>query len=138
MRGVAGCAHCAGADEDRLWKGKLFRVVLVRDTGFAGWCRVVWHEHVAELTDLPAEQRQMAFDAVVAVELALRSELAPAKINIASLATAMPHLHFHVIPRFRDDPTFPEPVWLPAIRQSSRELPAGFSDNMRLRLADAL
>jgi diadenosine tetraphosphate (Ap4A) HIT family hydrolase len=70
----------------------MFRVVLVRDAGFPGWWRVVWHEHVAELTDLPADERQAAFDAVVAVELALRSELAPHKINIASLGTAIPHL----------------------------------------------
>lgn len=138
MRRVAGCAHCAGAGEDRLWEGDKFRVVLVRDSGFAGWCRVVWHEHVAELTDLPVDERQIVFNAVVAVELALRSELAPAKINIASLGTAMPHLHFHMIPRFSDDPTFPEPVWLPPVRQSSRELPVGFDDNMRRGLADAL
>jgi diadenosine tetraphosphate (Ap4A) HIT family hydrolase len=76
--------------------------------------------------------------AVIAVELALRSELAPSKINIASLGTAMPHLHFHLIPRFSDDPTFPEPVWLPPVRQSSREIPAGFHDKMRRRLSKAL
>jgi diadenosine tetraphosphate (Ap4A) HIT family hydrolase len=135
MTPVDGCAHCLGANEDRLWSGPLFRIVLVHGSGFDGWCRVIWNEHVAEITDLPAAQRQELFGAIVAVEEALRAELSPDKINIASLATGMPHLHVHVIPRFRDDPTFPEPVWLPPLREASRSLPPGFSDSMRRRLA---
>ena len=135
MTPVEGCTHCLGKGEDRLWTGPLFRVVLVHNSGFEGWCRVIWHEHVAEISDLPAEQRQALFEAVVAVEVALRVELLPDKINIASLATGMPHLHVHVIPRFRDDPAFPEPVWLPPVRETGRSLPAGFADNLRRRLA---
>jgi diadenosine tetraphosphate (Ap4A) HIT family hydrolase len=138
MDAVEGCAHCAGLNEDRLWAGELFRIVLVHGTGFEGWCRVIWHEHVAELTNLAAQQREAVLKAVVGVEEALRSELNPAKINIASLATGMPHLHFHIIPRFADDPTFPEPVWLPPVRSSVRQLPTGFSARMRERLAGLL
>ena len=138
MTAVEGCAHCLAKGEDRLWEGPLFRIVLVHDTGFDGWCRIIWHEHVAEITDLPAGQRQSLFNAVVAVELALRAELAPDKINIASLATGMPHLHVHVIPRFRGDPTFPDPVWLPPVRESARSLPANFAAAMRRRLSEAM
>lgn len=53
MRTVATCNHCRGEGEDRLWEGPLFRVVLVHDAGFPGWCRVIWNTHVAELSDLP-------------------------------------------------------------------------------------
>ena len=35
----------------------------------------------------------------------------PDKINLASLGNMVPHLHWHVIPRFRDDRHFPEPIW---------------------------
>ncbi len=107
MQKVVGCAHCAGVNEDRLWEGDLFRIVLVHNSGFEGWCRVVLHEHVAELTDLDVDQRQAVLAAVIALEEALRAELQPTKMNIAALATGMPHLHFHLIPRFSDDPTFP-------------------------------
>ncbi|SHE82464.1 Diadenosine tetraphosphate (Ap4A) hydrolase [Kaistia soli DSM 19436] len=132
------CAHCRGINEDRLWAGDLYRVVLVHETGFEGWGRVIWNAHVAEITDLPSPQQSMALQAVLALERALRAELTPDKINIASLATGMPHLHVHVIPRFRDDPTFPEPVWLPAQRSSARTLPAGFAERMRRRLTEEL
>lgn len=134
MGPVPGCAHCRAENEDRLWMGPLFRVVLVHESGFVGWCQVIWHDHVAELTDLSAQEQRALFDAAIAVEEGLRAELAPDKINLASLATGMPHLHVHVIPRFRDDPTFPEPVWLPPTRSSNRPLPAGFAENMRQRL----
>jgi diadenosine tetraphosphate (Ap4A) HIT family hydrolase len=48
---------------------------------------------------------------VYAVEDALRAILLPHKINLASLGNQVPHLHWHVIPRFEDDPHFPQPVW---------------------------
>lgn len=134
MAAVDGCPHCAGKGEDRLWYGNLFRIVLVHDDGFPGWCRLVWHEHVAEVTDLPADHRGLLFAAVMAIEQALRAELEPDKINIASLATAMPHLHVHVIPRFRDDATYPEPVWLQPVRRPTRVLPESFASRMRARL----
>ncbi|WP_454854481.1 HIT family protein [Rhizobium binxianense] len=133
-----GCTHCEAKGEDRLWWGPAFRVVLVHDTGFEGWCRVIWHEHVSELTDLADGDRRAVWEAVEVLEEALRAELSPFKINIASLGTGAPHLHFHVIPRFEDDPTFPDPVWLRPSRKSARMLPGGFHDRMKRHLAERL
>ena len=48
---------------------------------------------------------------VYAVEQVLRDHLQPAKINLASFGNVVPHLHWHVIPRFADDPHFPQPSW---------------------------
>ena len=135
---LEGCAHCAGAGEDRLWEDARQRIVLVHGTGFEGWCRVIWNTHVSELTDLASDDRKAVLNAVIALEVALRAELSPWKINIAALGTGAPHLHFHVIPRFKDDPTFPDPVWLQPRRQSERRLPDGFAERMRDRLAAAL
>jgi diadenosine tetraphosphate (Ap4A) HIT family hydrolase len=130
-----GCPHCAGVGEDRLWEGATHRVVLVHQDGFPGWCRVIWNTHVGEYTDLSEGERARFMHTVALVEEALRAELKPAKINLASLGTAMPHLHMHIIPRFPDDPTFPDPVWLPPVRATNRALPPQFSDTMRARLA---
>ena len=48
---------------------------------------------------------------VWAVEAVLRQALEPAKINLASLGNQVPHLHWHIIPRFSDDAHFPDAVW---------------------------
>ena len=138
MTSRAVCNHCRGDGEDRLWEAPLFRIVLVHDAGFPGWCRVIWNSHVAELSDLQPTERQQLLDAVVAVEIVLREELSPRKINIASLGTAAPHLHVHIVPRFEDDPTFPEPVWNPPVRSNSRKLTNQFRERVRSALAKRL
>jgi diadenosine tetraphosphate (Ap4A) HIT family hydrolase len=56
---------------------------------------------------------------VYRVELALREVLKPAKVNVASLGNVVPHLHWHVIPRFTDDAHFPSPVWAAPARQTA-------------------
>jgi diadenosine tetraphosphate (Ap4A) HIT family hydrolase len=35
---------------------------------------------------------------------------------VASLGNVVPHLHWHVIPRYADDAHFPAPVWATAVR----------------------
>jgi diadenosine tetraphosphate (Ap4A) HIT family hydrolase len=41
----------------------------------------------------------------------VRNIFEPQKVNVASLGNVVPHLHWHVIPRFVDDAHFPAPVW---------------------------
>lgn len=50
-------------------------------------------------------------DVVLATERAVRRVVQPDKINLASFGNVVPHLHWHVIPRWRDDSHFPESIW---------------------------
>lgn len=93
-----------------------YRVVLVDDANYPGFCRVIWNEHVKEVTDLPASDRAHLMDAVWRVEAAVREVMQPDKINLACLGNMTPHLHWHVIPRYADDAQFPAPVWSEARR----------------------
>ena len=45
------------------------------------------------------------------VEAAVREIVQPDKINLASLGNVVPHLHWHVIPRWQDDVNFPDVIW---------------------------
>jgi diadenosine tetraphosphate (Ap4A) HIT family hydrolase len=93
-------------------------VIFVDDANYPGFCRVIWNDHVKEMSDLNPAERALLNDAVYRVELALREVMAPAKVNLASLGNVVPHLHWHVIPRFADDAQFPNPVWASAVRQT--------------------
>lgn len=106
------CPLCR-ADESRevLWRAARYRIVAVQEKSWAGYCRVIWQTHVSEMTDLLPDERQELIQAVWAVERVLRVVLRPDKINLASLGNQVPHLHWHVIPRFRDDSHFPDPIW---------------------------
>ncbi len=113
---VAGCPLCEGPGGRLVLQTPRWRLIHASEPGFPAFYRVVWNEHVAEFSDLPAQDRAECLDAVVAVEEALRRRLAPAKVNLATLGNVVPHLHWHVIARFADDSHFPGPVWAPAQR----------------------
>jgi diadenosine tetraphosphate (Ap4A) HIT family hydrolase len=88
-----------------------FRVVHVDEPGLPAYYRLIWNDHVAELTDLPMPMRTECLQAVMAMEELLRDFLAPLKINLASLGNQVPHLHWHVIARFDWDSHYPDAVW---------------------------
>lgn len=100
-----------------------FRVIRVAEgeeaLRFPAFYRLIWNDHVAEFSDLTVTDRHACMDAVTEVECALRSLLAPAKINLASLGNVVPHLHWHVIARFEVDSHFPAPVWAAPLREAA-------------------
>jgi diadenosine tetraphosphate (Ap4A) HIT family hydrolase len=118
------CPLCATPGGALLWRDDRLRVVRVEEPDYPGFCRVIWNAHVKEMTDLPTADRGHLMGVVFVVEAALRSLLCPAKINLASLGNVTPHLHWHVIPRWRDDAHFPGPIWGERLREgSARSLP---------------
>jgi diadenosine tetraphosphate (Ap4A) HIT family hydrolase len=76
---------------------------------------------------------------VFAVEQVLRELLQPEKINLASLGNQVPHLHWHVIPRFGDDAHFPDPIWAARKREARPHaiLPGVLAERLRERLVTA-
>jgi len=108
---VPGCPLCDGAGGALVFQGSAFRLIRADEAGFPAFYRLVWNEHVAEFSDLSRSQRAVCAEGLATVELALRSVLAPTKVNLAALGNLVPHLHWHLIARFADDSHFPSPVW---------------------------
>lgn len=113
----ADCEFCNSAGGAVLWQNDLCRVVRVDEPDYPGFCRVILDRHAREMTDLAREERDGLMSVVYAVESAVRETMEPDKMNLASLGNMTPHLHWHVIPRFRDDRHFPTPVWAVAQRE---------------------
>jgi diadenosine tetraphosphate (Ap4A) HIT family hydrolase len=107
-----------------LWQDDFCRVVRADEPDYPGFLRVILNAHVREMTDLPAGDQQALMRVVCAAEAALREVMAPDKVNLASLGNVVPHLHWHVIPRFADDPHFPNPVWGKRKRETPHAAPA--------------
>ncbi len=105
------CELCQTDGGELLYRTEQWRVVLIDDANYPGFCRVIWNEHVGELTDLTPLELQALMQTVCKVETVLREVLRPHKINLASLGNMVPHLHWHLIPRFVDDVHFPQPIW---------------------------
>jgi diadenosine tetraphosphate (Ap4A) HIT family hydrolase len=117
---MSDCPLCADDGGLLLHRDALYRVVRVTDTpAHPVFYRVIVNSHVAEMSELPREQRIALMEAVNTVETVLRRELRPAKINLASLGNVVPHLHWHVIARFEGDAQWPAPIWAPAQREGA-------------------
>ncbi len=117
---MASCPLCQPVTETVLWQDTRCRVILVSDPDYPGFCRVVWREHVKEMTDLTETDRAHFMSVVFAAERVLRDSLKPDKINLASLGNQVPHLHWHVIPRYAGDAHFPDPVWAARKRDTGK------------------
>lgn len=105
------CELCATPGGTVLWQDARCRVIHVEEPGYPGFCRVIWNTHIREMSDLGTADREHCLHVVFAVERVLRAAMHPDKINLASLGNMVAHLHWHVIPRFVDDPHFPQPIW---------------------------
>ena len=128
------CALCDAPGGTVLWQDDFCRVVLADEPDYPGFLRVILNAHVQEMTDLPAADQQALLRVVMAAEAALREVMAPDKINLASLGNVVPHLHWHVIPRFADDPHFPNPVW----GERKRSVPHAAPGELNPQLSQAL
>ena len=105
------CVLCHPQKENVVWKNKELRVIQVDDPLFPGYFRVIWNKHIAEMSDLTDDERQLLEKVLLTVEKVVRELMQPDKINWAQFGNMVPHLHWHIIARYRDDSHFPESIW---------------------------
>ncbi|MBT0665447.1 HIT family protein [Geobacter pelophilus] len=86
-------------------------VLLNRDQFFPGYCFVFTKTHVTELFHLDQDTRAAIIEEVNAVAAALFAVFQPTKINYELLGNMVPHMHWHIVPRFTTDPLWPRPIW---------------------------
>jgi diadenosine tetraphosphate (Ap4A) HIT family hydrolase len=136
--GSPTCELCVQSGGTLLWQSETCRVIRVNDPHYPGFCRVIWKDHVREMTDLPENARNYLMQVVFAVEAVVRQLFSPDKINLASFGNVVPHMHWHIIPRWRDDRHFPEPVWGSVHREGSVQRAAVSDTELSAALSSAL
>ena len=105
------CEMCAQERVDdngfglRVLEGRHSDAYLQRaDVGQVGYTIVIWRgRHVADPTELSADEASAYFAEVLRVARAIEEHYRPHKVNLEMLGNSVPHLHTHVIPRYRDD-----------------------------------
>jgi diadenosine tetraphosphate (Ap4A) HIT family hydrolase len=113
------CEFCSSPGGAVLWQNDLCRVVRVDEPDYPGFVRVILNRHAREMSDLEPSEREAMMRVVFEVEAAVRESMGADKMNIASLGNQTPHVHWHVIPRFRDDRHFPTPIWSTPQREAN-------------------
>ena len=108
------CPMCRKWDEEaelRIVELPHCYVTLNRDQFFPGYCFVFTKTHVTELFHLDAATRHAVIDEVSLVAAALARVYRPTKVNYELIGNMVPHMHWHVVPRFADGPLWPKPIW---------------------------
>jgi diadenosine tetraphosphate (Ap4A) HIT family hydrolase len=85
---------------------------LARNQAYRGTCTLVYDPaHVTRPSELDATRWLQLCSDVHAAETAITRVLRPDHINIEWMGNTVPHLHAHIVPRYRSDPRWGGPIW---------------------------
>ena len=87
------------------------------------WLILYVNSKVKELSQATHQEKEHLFRLLDIIEKEMIAYYNPTKINIASFGNHYPHLHFHIMARFKEDSHFPEPMWGNKQRESKLILP---------------
>ncbi|WP_286165786.1 HIT family protein [Olsenella uli] len=80
------------------------QLILFREQSHRGRCIVASKRHVDDISDLTEEESAAFMADVRHVAAALHRAFSPDKINFGAYGDTMHHLHFHLVPKYADDP----------------------------------
>jgi diadenosine tetraphosphate (Ap4A) HIT family hydrolase len=86
-------------------------VVLGESQFFRGYTLFLSKSPAPDLEDLPREVRFQFLKEMALVSEAVSQVLQPHKMNVESLGNVVPHLHFHLFPRYLNESEPQKPVW---------------------------
>ena len=77
---------------------------------FKGRSLVILKKHATELYQLSPQERQQYCEEMIQVAEALDKACHPDKMNYVVHGNIVAHLHWHLIPRYKDDPYWGSPI----------------------------
>src|SRR2546428_5715236 len=81
------------------------------DQAFEGYTFLTLKWHEEELYKLADKDRKQFLEDMSLVANALSKTFKPDKMNYELLGNSMPHLHWHLVPRYTSDPMWGRPIW---------------------------
>ena len=113
-------------------------VTLADEQTYRGYCILLLKDHHEQLAALSFERQARLWDDVSRVADALTKEVAPLRLNYACLGNLLHHIHWHVIPRFAEDPEVQHPIWVRPLSERRVPLPGDQRRELLTRLAKRL
>lgn len=88
------------------------------------WLKIFTNESIKEFSQCNDETKKEIWKYLDIIEKEMINYFNPDKINIASFGNYVPHVHFHIMARFKNDSFFPEPMWGKKQREANLDLPS--------------
>lgn len=75
---------------------------LFKEQSHPGRCIVAYKDHVNELFELSESDRNAFMADVCKAAQTIQQVFSPEKINYGAYSDKLPHLHFHLVPKYKD------------------------------------
>lgn len=104
------CAYCMREEKGELLDAfgificqlSVSSLILFKEQSHPGRCIVAYQDHVSELVELSEEERNAFFADVARAAKAIHAAFHPDKVNYGAYGDTGRHLHFHLVPKYRD------------------------------------
>lgn len=93
---------------------------------YRGYCILLAKRHAPEPFLIPRGEAHELHDELLALARAISVVTSPLKLNYECLGNQEPHVHWHVFPRYDDDPMRLQPIWVRP--EAERKIPVEDAD----------
>lgn len=102
------CGYCAGGEKLAAFGIKICdlsvsQLILFKEQSHPGRVIVAYKDHVSELVDIPAQERAAFIEDVAKSSNAIHKAFHPDKVNYGAYGDGGCHLHFHLVPKYKDE-----------------------------------
>jgi diadenosine tetraphosphate (Ap4A) HIT family hydrolase len=117
LRNGVGCPFCGVLpDETDAWSKvgtlQVSSLYLQRNQTYRGYGILVFDpRHATRLTELSADERGALCNDIYIAQSVIEQVALPDHVNVASLGNQVPHLHWHIIPRYINDSRWGGSIW---------------------------
>lgn len=103
----SNCGYCMGGEllakfGIYICPPRVSDLILFKEQSHPGRVIVAYKDHVSELVDISEEERNAFFADVAQAANALHKAFSPDKINYGAYGDGGCHLHFHLVPKYKD------------------------------------
>ena len=82
---------------------KVSKLYLFKEQSHPGRVIVAYKDHVSEIVEISDEERNLFFEDINHVANALHKAFNPNKVNYGAYGDTGHHLHFHLVPKYKDE-----------------------------------
>lgn len=100
-----------GSCNDFIAELKNSYVILAFGQYFKGYCILFTKDHKEHLGKLSEKRQKDLYEDVIKVSNAIIKVFKPARMNYENLGNLTHHIHWHIIPRYSNDPYKESPIW---------------------------
>lgn len=107
---------------DSVAKLSVSTLCLSKNQAYRGQCILIFDpRHVTRLDELSTDEWNAYMDDLNRAINAIAAACRPDHLNVASEGNVIPHLHWHIVPRYKSDPRWGGPITMTTMEEMAYE-----------------